>query len=181
MTDFRRSTLLVLLYNSILRDIWATGIFSSGLPGRSAPGECCGRPSRSLLPYSQSDHGAVYSHLRSTVVTILRKVSGRAVRGVAMNPSHEWFLGMSEQQRLCSTFRNAFGITGVACARMKLKSAWPASGWHDPLTLLGVYLAGGKVYDQSEEDPGAQDNSLYTFSVTFIQRAFFEVLLDVVD
>src|SRR5215203_2092948 len=49
------------------------------------------------------------------------------------------------------------------------------------LTLLGVYLAGVKVYDQSEEAQALKDNSLYTFLVDVsYKRRIFEVLLDVV-
>src|SRR5215203_1852554 len=49
------------------------------------------------------------------------------------------------------------------------------------LTLLGVYLAGVKVYDQSEEAQALKDNSLYAFLVDVsYKRRIFEVLLDVV-
>ncbi len=49
------------------------------------------------------------------------------------------------------------------------------------LTLVGVYLAGVKVYDQSEEALALKEKPLYTFLVDVsYKRRIFEVLLDVV-
>src|SRR6185437_11120603 len=49
------------------------------------------------------------------------------------------------------------------------------------LTLVGVYLAGLKVYDESEEALALKEKPLYTFllDVSYKWR-IFEVLLDVV-
>ena len=47
------------------------------------------------------------------------------------------------------------------------------------LTLIGVYLAGVKVYDQTDE--AIKDKPLYAFLVDLsYKRRIFEVLLDVV-
>jgi UDP-GlcNAc:undecaprenyl-phosphate/decaprenyl-phosphate GlcNAc-1-phosphate transferase len=48
------------------------------------------------------------------------------------------------------------------------------------LTLLGVYLAGVKGYDEEEDVRGARETPLYAFLVDFsYKRRIFEVLLDV--
>ena len=61
-------------------------------------------------------------------------------------------------------------------------SAWPPiAGFTVLLTLLGVYLAGVKVYDETEEALALRDNPLYAFLVDFsYKRRIFEVLLDVI-
>jgi UDP-GlcNAc:undecaprenyl-phosphate GlcNAc-1-phosphate transferase len=49
------------------------------------------------------------------------------------------------------------------------------------LTLLGVYLAGVKVYDEDDEAKAARDNRLTAFLVDVsYKRRIFEVLLDIV-
>src|SRR6185369_4406802 len=49
------------------------------------------------------------------------------------------------------------------------------------LTLIGVYLAGVKVYDQSDEEMALKDKPLYAFLIDVsYKRRIFEVLLDVV-
>jgi UDP-GlcNAc:undecaprenyl-phosphate GlcNAc-1-phosphate transferase len=49
------------------------------------------------------------------------------------------------------------------------------------LTLVGVYLAGVKVYDESEAEMAMKEKPLYTFLVDVsYKRRIFEVLLDVV-
>jgi len=49
------------------------------------------------------------------------------------------------------------------------------------LTLIGVYLAGVKVYDETEEALALRDNSPYAFLVDLsYKRRIFEVLLDVI-
>jgi UDP-GlcNAc:undecaprenyl-phosphate GlcNAc-1-phosphate transferase len=74
------------------------------------------------------------------------------------------------------------GILALLVQRMKLDVSLAAiAGFTILLTLLGVYLAGVKVYDQSEEAQALKDNSLYTFLVDVsYKRRIFEVLLDVV-
>src|SRR6185436_10474546 len=55
------------------------------------------------------------------------------------------------------------------------------AGFTIVLTLVGVYLAGVKVYDQSEEALALKEKPLYTFLVDVsYKRRIFEVLLDVV-
>src|SRR5262249_45398198 len=49
------------------------------------------------------------------------------------------------------------------------------------LTLLGVYLAGVKGYDEEEQAVAARDKPLYGFLVDFsYKRRIFEVLLDII-
>src|SRR6267378_168568 len=65
---------------------------------------------------------------------------------------------------------------------MKLDVSLAAiAGFTILLTLLGVYLAGVKVYDEKERDLALKDKPLYTFLVDVsYKRRIFEVLLDVV-
>jgi UDP-GlcNAc:undecaprenyl-phosphate GlcNAc-1-phosphate transferase len=55
------------------------------------------------------------------------------------------------------------------------------AGFTIVLTLVGVYLAGVKVYDESEVDLAFKEKQLYVFLVDLsYKRRIFEVLLDVV-
>ncbi|TMP96242.1 MAG: hypothetical protein E6L09_15295 [Verrucomicrobia bacterium] len=55
------------------------------------------------------------------------------------------------------------------------------AGFTVVLTLLGVYLAGVKGYDQEEQAVAARDKPLFMFLVDFsYKRRIFEVLLDVI-
>src|SRR3989454_3960747 len=65
---------------------------------------------------------------------------------------------------------------------MKLDVSLAAiAGFTVLLTLLGVYLAGVKVYDESEAALALKEKPLYTFLVDVsYKRRVFEVLLDVV-
>ena len=65
--------------------------------------------------------------------------------------------------------------------RVKLDVSLAAiAGFTILLTLLGVYLAGVKVYDQSEAEEALKHKPLYAFLVDVsYKRRIFEVLLDV--
>jgi UDP-GlcNAc:undecaprenyl-phosphate/decaprenyl-phosphate GlcNAc-1-phosphate transferase len=55
------------------------------------------------------------------------------------------------------------------------------AGFTIVLTLVGVYLAGVKVYDESDEEMALKEKPLYAFLVDVsYKRRIFEVLLDVV-
>ena len=74
------------------------------------------------------------------------------------------------------------GLLALLVQRVKLDVSLAAiAGFTILLTLLGVYLAGVKVYDETEEALAERDNSLYAFLIDLsYKRRIFEVLLDVV-
>lgn len=122
----------------------------------------------------------------TTLVTILRKLSGRAAsQGGRDHTSHRLVaLGMSERHAVLMLYGFAAlsGLLALLVQRMKLDVSLAAiAGFTILLTLLGVYLAGVKVYDETEEAQALRDNSLYAFLVDVsYKRRIFEVLLDVV-
>jgi UDP-GlcNAc:undecaprenyl-phosphate GlcNAc-1-phosphate transferase len=122
----------------------------------------------------------------TTFVTILRKVSGRAVsQGGRDHTSHRLVaLGMSERRAVWMLygFAGLAGILALLVREMKLDMSLAAiAGFTILLTLLGVYLAGVKVYDESEAELALKDQPLHTFLVDVsYKRRVFEVLLDVV-
>jgi UDP-GlcNAc:undecaprenyl-phosphate GlcNAc-1-phosphate transferase len=122
----------------------------------------------------------------TTFVTILRKLSGRAAsQGGRDHTSHRLVaLGMSERRAVWMLygFAGLSGILALAVRGMKLDVSLAAiAGFTILLTLLGVYLAGVKVYDESETALAMKDKPLYTFLVDVsYKRRIFEVLLDVI-
>ncbi len=121
----------------------------------------------------------------TTFVTVLRKISGRAAsQGGRDHTSHRLVaLGMSERHAVWMLYVLAAlsGILALLVQRMKLDVSLAAiAGFTILLTLLGVYLAGVKVYDQTEE-MALRDKSPFSFLIDFsYKRRIFEVLLDVV-
>ena len=122
----------------------------------------------------------------TTFVTILRKLSGRsASQGGRDHTSHRLVaLGMSERRAVWMLygFAGLSGILAMLVREMKLDMSLAAiAGFTILLTLLGVYLAGVKVYDESEAELALKDKPLHTFLVDVsYKRRVFEVLLDVV-
>ncbi|HLN97070.1 MAG TPA: hypothetical protein VK208_01170 [Pyrinomonadaceae bacterium] len=122
----------------------------------------------------------------TTFVTILRKLSGRAAsQGGRDHTSHRLVaLGTSERHAVWMLYGLAAlsGFLALLVQQVKLDVSLAAiAGFTVLLTLLGVYLAGVKVYDETEEALAAGDNSLYAFLVDLsYKRRIFEVLLDVV-
>jgi UDP-GlcNAc:undecaprenyl-phosphate/decaprenyl-phosphate GlcNAc-1-phosphate transferase len=122
----------------------------------------------------------------TTFVTILRKFSGRAAsQGGRDHTSHRLVaLGMSERRAVWMLygFAGLSGLLAMLVRQMKLDVSLAAiAGFTILLTLLGVYLAGVKVYDEKERDLALKDKPLYTFLVDVsYKRRIFEVLLDVV-
>jgi UDP-GlcNAc:undecaprenyl-phosphate/decaprenyl-phosphate GlcNAc-1-phosphate transferase len=122
----------------------------------------------------------------TTFVTILRKLSGRAAsQGGRDHTSHRLVaLGMSERRAVWMLygFAGLSGILALLVREMKLDVSLAAiAGFTILLTLLGVYLAGVKVYDESEAAVALKDKPLYTFLVDVsYKRRVFEVMLDVV-
>ena len=122
----------------------------------------------------------------TTFVTVLRKLSGRAAsQGGRDHTSHRLVaLGMSERYAVLMLYGFAAlsGVLAILVQRARLDISLAAiAGFTIVLTLVGVYLAGVKVYDQSEEALALKEKPLYTFLVDVsYKRRIFEVLLDVV-
>ena len=122
----------------------------------------------------------------TTFVTVLRKLSGRAAsQGGRDHTSHRLVaLGMSERHAVWMLYGFAAlsGVLAILVQRARLDVSLAAiAGFTILLTLLGVYLGGVKVYDQSEETAALKEKPLYVFLVDVsYKRRVFEVLLDVV-
>jgi UDP-GlcNAc:undecaprenyl-phosphate GlcNAc-1-phosphate transferase len=121
----------------------------------------------------------------TTFVTILRKLSGRsASQGGRDHTSHRLVaLGMSERHAVWMLYGFAAlsGLLAMLVRKMNLDvSLAVIIGFTVLLTLLGVYLAGVKVYDE-EEVKAARDKPLFAFLIDLsYKRRIFEVLLDMV-
>ncbi|PWT93008.1 MAG: hypothetical protein C5B55_05285 [Blastocatellia bacterium] len=122
----------------------------------------------------------------TTFVTILRKLSGRAAsQGGRDHTSHRLVaLGMSERHAVWMLYGFAAlsGVLAVTIQRVKLDVSLAAiAGFTILLTLVGVYLAGVKVYDETDEEAAFKEKPLYAFLVDVsYKRRIFEVLLDVI-
>jgi UDP-GlcNAc:undecaprenyl-phosphate GlcNAc-1-phosphate transferase len=122
----------------------------------------------------------------TTLVTVLRKLSGRAAsQGGRDHTSHRLVaLGMSERHAVWMLYGFAAlsGVLAILVQRARLDVSLAAiAGFTIVLTLIGVYLAGVKVYDQSEAEMAMKEKPLYAFLVDLsYKRRIFEVLLDVV-
>src|SRR5690348_4884743 len=119
----------------------------------------------------------------TTFVTVLRKLSGRAAsQGGRDHTSHRLVaLGMSERHAVWMLYGFAAlsGVLAILVQRARLDVSLAAiAGFTIVLTLVGVYLAGVKVYDENE---ALKDKPLYAFLIDVsYKRRIFEVLLDVV-
>jgi UDP-GlcNAc:undecaprenyl-phosphate GlcNAc-1-phosphate transferase len=121
----------------------------------------------------------------TTFVTILRKLSGRsASQGGRDHTSHRLVaLGLSERRAVWMLygFAGLSGILALLVSRMKFDVSVAAiAAFTVVLALLGVYLAGVKVYEE-EEVLKAREKPLVAFFVDLsYKRRIFEVLLDLV-
>src|SRR5689334_6683357 len=122
----------------------------------------------------------------TTFVTVLRKLSGRAAsQGGRDHTSHRLVaLGMSERHAVLMLygFAGLSGLLAILVQRARLDVSLAAiAGFTILLTLVGVYLAAVKVYDESEADLAFKEKQLYAFLIDLsYKRRIFEVLLDVV-
>jgi UDP-GlcNAc:undecaprenyl-phosphate/decaprenyl-phosphate GlcNAc-1-phosphate transferase len=122
----------------------------------------------------------------TTLVTVLRKLSGRAAsQGGRDHTSHRLVaLGMSERHAVWMLYGFAAlsGLLAILVQRARLDVSLAAiAAFTILLTLVGVYLAGVKVYDQTEEEIAFKEKPLYAFLVDVsYKRRIFEVLLDVI-
>lgn len=146
-----------------------------------------GGRSRSLLPVLAVPILVLFIPIfDTTFVTILRKISGRSVSlGGRDHTSHRLVaLGMTERHAVWMLYGFAAlsGVLALLVQRVNLDVSLAAiAGFTILLTLLGVYLAGVKVYDDTDEAIAQRDNSPYAFLVDLsYKRRIFEVLLDVV-
>ncbi|CAN5439492.1 hypothetical protein BH18ACI2_BH18ACI2_25280 [soil metagenome] len=120
----------------------------------------------------------------TTFVTILRKLSGRsASQGGRDHTSHRLVaLGLSERRAVWMLygFAGLSGLLALAVSRLQFDLSLAAiAGFTILLTLVGVYLADVKVYDE-EEVRLAREKPLVSFFVDLsYKRRIFEVLLDV--
>jgi len=121
----------------------------------------------------------------TTFVTILRKLSGRAAsQGGRDHTSHRLVaLGMSERRAVLMLYGLAAlsGFLATTVRQMKFDvSLALIVGFTLVLTLLGVYLAGVRGYDEEEQVRAARDKPPFAFLVDLsYKRRIFEVLLDV--
>src|SRR5687767_8592358 len=146
-----------------------------------------GGRSRSLLPVLAVPILVLFIPIfDTTFVTVIRKLSGRAAsQGGRDHTSHRLVaLGMSERHAVWMLYGFAAlsGVLAILVQRARLDVSLAAiAGFTIVLTLIGVYLAGVKVYDQSEAEMALKEKPLYTFLVDVsYKRRIFEVLLDVV-
>jgi UDP-GlcNAc:undecaprenyl-phosphate GlcNAc-1-phosphate transferase len=146
-----------------------------------------GGRSRSLLPVLAVPILVLFIPIfDTTFVTILRKFSGRAAStGGRDHTSHRLVaLGMSERHAVWMLYGFAAlsGVLALLVQQVKLDVSLAAiAGFTVLLTLIGVYLAGVKVYDETEETLALRDNSPYAFLIDLsYKRRIFEVLLDVI-
>jgi UDP-GlcNAc:undecaprenyl-phosphate GlcNAc-1-phosphate transferase len=144
-----------------------------------------GGRTRSLLPVLSVPILVLFIPIfDTTFVTVLRKLSGRAAsQGGRDHTSHRLVaLGMSERRAVMMLygFAGLSGLLALLVQRARLDVSLAAiAGFTIVLTLIGVYLAGVKVYDKTDE--AIKDKPLYVFLVDLsYKRRMFEVLLDVV-
>ena len=146
-----------------------------------------GGRSRSLLPVLAVPILVLFIPIfDTTFVTVLRKLSGRAAsQGGRDHTSHRLVaLGMSERHAvwMLYAFAGLSGLLSLVVQRSRLDVSLAAiAGFSIILTLIGVYLAGVKVYDQTDAELALKEKPLYAFLVDVsYKRRIFEVLLDVV-
>lgn len=190
MATFAAALLGFLVYNSNPASIFmgdSGSMFIGFFLASAALVNVSGGRSRSLLPVLAVPILVLFIPIfDTTFVTILRKFSGRAAsRGGRDHTSHRLVaLGMSERHAVWMLYGFAAlsGVLALLVQRVKLDVSLAAiAGFTVLLTLIGVYLAGVKVYDETEEALALRDNSPYAFLIDLsYKRRIFEVLLDVV-
>lgn len=190
MLTFAGALLGFLVYNSSPASIFmgdCGSMFIGFFLASAALVNVSGGRSRSLLPVLAVPILVLFIPIfDTTFVTILRKFSGRAAsQGGRDHTSHRLVaLGMSERHAVWMLYGLAAlsGVLALLVQEVKLDVSLAAiAGFTILLTLLGVYLAGVKVYDETEEALAAGENSLYAFLIDLsYKRRIFEVLLDVI-
>jgi len=190
MVAFAGALLGFLVYNSNPASIFmgdCGSMFVGFFLASSALVNVSGGRSRSLLPVLAVPILVLFIPIfDTTFVTVLRKLSGRAAsQGGRDHTSHRLVaLGMSERHAVWMLYGFAAlsGLLSLVVQRSRLDVSLAAiAGFTIVLTLIGVYLAGVKVYDQTEAAMAQKDKPLYAFLIDLsYKRRIFEVLLDVV-
>src|SRR5215204_3932380 len=190
MLTFAAGLLGFLVYNSNPASIFmgdCGSMFVGFFLASSALINVSGGRSRSFLPVLAVPILVLFIPIfDTTFVTVLRKLSGRAAsQGGRDHTSHRLVaLGMSERHAVLMLygFAGLSGLLAILVQRARLDVSLAAiAGFTIVLTLVGVYLAGVKVYDESDEELALKDKPLYAFLVDVsYKRRIFEVLLDVV-
>lgn len=190
MLTFAGALLGFLVYNSSPASIFmgdCGSMFIGFFLASAALVNVSGGRSRSLVPVLAVPILVLFIPIfDTTFVTILRKLSGRAAsQGGRDHTSHRLVaLGTSERHAVWLLYGLAAlsGVLALLVQQVKLDVSLAAiAGFTVVLTLLGVYLAGVKVYDETEEALAAKNNSLYAFLIDLsYKRRIFEVLLDVI-
>ncbi|HET8783159.1 MAG TPA: hypothetical protein VFM63_12120, partial [Pyrinomonadaceae bacterium] len=190
MLIFAAALLGFLVYNSNPASIFmgdCGSMFVGFFLASSALINVSGGRSRSFLPVLAVPILVLFIPIfDTTFVTVLRKLSGRSASvGGRDHTSHRLVaLGMSERNAVLMLYGFAAlsGVLAILVQRARLDVSLAAIAvFTILLTLVGVYLAGVKVYDESEVDAAMKDKPLYTFLVDVsYKRRIFEVLLDVV-
>jgi UDP-GlcNAc:undecaprenyl-phosphate GlcNAc-1-phosphate transferase len=190
MLVFAGGLLGFLVYNSNPASIFmgdCGSMFVGFFLASSALMHVSGGRSRSFLPVLAVPILVLFIPIfDTTFVTVLRKLSGRAAsQGGRDHTSHRLVaLGMSERHAVLMLYGFAAlsGLLAIVVQRTRLDVSLAAiASFTIVLTLIGVYLAGVKVYDESEVAAGLKDKPLYAFLVDVsYKRRIFEVLLDVV-
>lgn len=179
-----------LIYNSHPASIFmgdCGSMFIGFFLATSALVNVSGGRSRSLLPVLAVPILVLFIPIfDTTFVTVLRKFSGRAAsQGGRDHTSHRLVaLGMSERRAVLMLYGLAAlsGLLAIMVRELKPDvSLALVAVFTLALTLLGVYLAGVKGYDEESQAVAARDKPLFAFLVDFsYKRRIFEVLLDVV-
>lgn len=187
---FAGALLGFLMYNSHPASIFmgdSGSMFIGFFLASSALMNVTGGRSRSFLPVLAVPILILFVPIfDTTFVTILRKFSGRAAsQGGRDHTSHRLVaLGMSERHAVLMLYGFAAlsGVLALLVQRVNLDVSLAAiAAFTIMLTLLGVYLAGVKVYDETEEALAVKDKSLYAFLIDVsYKRRIFEVLMDVI-
>ncbi|HYJ86870.1 MAG TPA: hypothetical protein VEW46_12485 [Pyrinomonadaceae bacterium] len=190
MLVFAGALLGFLVYNSNPASIFmgdSGSMFVGFFLASAALVNLSGGRSRSLLPILAVPILVLFIPIfDTTFVTILRKISGRAAsQGGRDHTSHRLVaLGMSERKAVWMLYGFAAlsGVLALFVQRVKLDVSLAAiAGFTILLTLLGVYLAGVKVYDETDEALALRDKSVFGFLIDLsYKRRIFEVLLDVI-
>jgi UDP-GlcNAc:undecaprenyl-phosphate GlcNAc-1-phosphate transferase len=190
LVTFAAALLGFLIYNSNPASIFmgdCGSMFVGFFLASAALVNVSGGRSRSFLPVLAVPILVLFIPIfDTTFVTVLRKLSGRAAsQGGRDHTSHRLVaLGMSERHAVWMLYGFAAlsGLVAVLVQRVKLDVSLAAiAGFTVLLTLVGVYLAGVKVYDETEEELALKDKPLYGFLVDVsYKRRIFEVLLDLV-
>jgi UDP-GlcNAc:undecaprenyl-phosphate GlcNAc-1-phosphate transferase len=122
----------------------------------------------------------------TTLVTVMRKLKGRAASQGGRDHTSHRLVGLGLSERTAVLMLYAFAVLAGALAlwvrQLKVDQSLAAIvGFVIVLTLVGVYLAKVKVYDDDQAPQAAANRTLVAFLVDVsYKRRLFEVLLDLV-